>query len=43
MQLCIRAKWEHAYTVDFKVTERAKDIDAFTGNGNSDSVAKRFG
>ena len=43
MQLCIRAKWEHAYTVDFKATERAKYIDAFMGNVYLDSVAKRFG
>jgi superoxide dismutase, Fe-Mn family len=35
--------WEHAYTVDFKATERAKYIDAFMANVNWDTVAKRFG
>ena len=34
--------WEHAYTVDFKATERAKYIEAFMGNVNWDMVAKRF-
>ncbi len=34
--------WEHAYTVDFKATERAKYIDAFMQNVNWDLVAKRF-
>jgi len=34
--------WEHAYTVDFKATERAKYIDAFMGNVNWDAVAKRL-
>jgi Fe-Mn family superoxide dismutase len=34
--------WEHAYTVDFKATERAKYIEAFMGNVNWDTVAKRF-
>jgi superoxide dismutase, Fe-Mn family len=35
--------WEHAYTVDFKATERAKYIDAFMTNVNWDTVSKRFG
>jgi superoxide dismutase, Fe-Mn family len=35
--------WEHAYTVDFKATERAKYIDAFMSNVNWDTVSKRFG
>jgi superoxide dismutase, Fe-Mn family len=34
--------WEHAYTVDFKATERAKYIEAFMANVNWDTVAKRF-
>jgi Fe-Mn family superoxide dismutase len=34
--------WEHAYTVDFKATERAKYIDAFMNNVNWDVVAKRL-
>jgi superoxide dismutase, Fe-Mn family len=34
--------WEHAYTVDFKATERAKYIDAFMANVNWDMVAKRY-
>lgn len=34
--------WEHAYTVDYKATERAKYIDAFMSNVNWDVVSKRF-
>jgi superoxide dismutase, Fe-Mn family len=34
--------WEHAYTVDFKATERAKYIEAFMGNVNWDTAVKRF-
>ena len=34
--------WEHAYTVDFKATERAKYIDAFMGNVQWDVVNNRL-
>jgi len=35
--------WEHAYTVDYKATERAKYIEAFMGNVQWDVVNHRLG
>lgn len=34
--------WEHAYTVDYKATERPNYMDAFFKNINWDVVQKRF-
>jgi len=34
--------WEHAYTVDYKPTERAKYLEAFWKNLNWQQVEKRF-
>ncbi|MBI3327558.1 MAG: superoxide dismutase [Nitrospinae bacterium] len=34
--------WEHAYTVDYKATERAKYIEAFMGNVQWDVVNHRL-
>jgi Fe-Mn family superoxide dismutase len=35
--------WEHAYTVDYKPTERAKYVEAFWKNLNWQKVEERFG